>query len=475
VGDPVTEDGEVLFHDDDYRAIGEAMCLIRSKKKGDIDPKLLVRIGDILALPGVADINRKLGFGRSARKPPMGRYTKAVVKYLRYREDNPKMLEGLVKAGFKRWVKELAKRVGYKPRTPKFFETLRWKQSQATDGRRTIAIGEEVKAADTWEGLSEGEICQRIVTEKPNYKRIVGMLPAKVGLTRAIMAAAIEAGSVSNADLIIFTPTLEELGLLEIPAIKDRWAKAVEAAENQRAANIAQRVKDKKTVEKLEEGADKATKKAIEEVTKDLRTYVFIDKSGSMDRALDEAKGYLKQFLGGFPLDRTHVAIFDSMGREIEVKGASAKAVEHAFRGIRAGGGTSYAQGVRALSHHKPKPEEDVLMIFVGDQADHNDAALYRAVEGSGLRPVAFGLLEVVGSWGDRGTLVTKVATLLEIPCFQITQETFNDPYAVTRTIRNLIAATPVGERRGQRPAPQRKPLVEEILATPLLAKPVWA
>lgn len=475
VGDPVMEDGEVLFHDDDYRAIGEAMCLLRPKTGGSIDPKLLLRIGDVLALPGVADINRKLGFGRSARRPPTGRYPKAVAKYLRYRENNPKMLQGLIDAGFKRRLRQLAQRIGYKPQSPKFFEMLRWKQTQADDGRRTMAIGKEVKKAETWEGLTEEQICQRIVKDKPNYKRIVGLLPADVGLTRAIMAAAIEAGSVSNADLIIFTPTLEELGLLEISAIKQRWQKAVERAENQRAANVAQRVRDKKTAEKLEEGADKATQKAIEEVAKDIRTYVIIDKSGSMDVALDKAKEYLTKFLGGFPLDRTHVSIFDTIGREITLKGSSAKAVKHAFRGIRAGGGTTYGQGVRALSHVKPKDDEDVLMVFVGDQADHQHSALYRAIEASGFRPVAFGLLEVLGSWGDKGTIVEDTASLLGIPCFRITKETFDDPYAVTRTIRNLIASTPVRQTQANQPQPRRKPLIEEILSTPLLTKPVWA
>lgn len=40
-------------------------------------------------------------------------------------------------------------------------------------------------------------------------QRIVGMLPTEVTLTRAIVAAAAEAGSLSDNDLILLTPSLE--------------------------------------------------------------------------------------------------------------------------------------------------------------------------------------------------------------------------------------------------------------------------
>jgi hypothetical protein len=49
------------------------------------------------------------------------------------------------------------------------------------------------------------------------------------------------------------------------------------------------------------------------------------------------------------------------------------------------------------------------------------------------------------------------------------------DPYVIPRTIRNLVAATPVGQYHGvQRVAP-RVTLVDRIMKTDLLHKPVWA
>jgi len=470
-GEPVVEDGKVLFHDEDFRDVGEAMCLIRAKN--DLNPKLLLRIGDILSLPGVAAINRELGFGKSARTPAKGRYYKAVEKWLQYREDNPKMLEGLVAAGFRTSVMELARRVGYKPSTPKFFEVLRWKQVQAKDGRRELAIGTEVKKAETWKGLSEKKICERIVATKPNYKRIVGLLPSEVGLTRAVMMAAIEAGSVSDADLIILTPTLEELGLLTVKEVSERWKKATSVAENQRAANIARRVKSQATKEALADAADSVAKKAMEEVTKDLRIYAIVDRSGSMQSAIDRAKEYLAKLLVGFPFDRLHVSVFNTVGSEVVIKHPSAKGVEAAFRGYFAGGGTSYAEGVKALAKRRPKDGEDAIMIFVGDQLDYGTPQLVAAVQASGLRPVAFGLLEVISQQYGRGSIVRDAARQLNIPCFDIEESIFADPYAVTRVLRNLIANTPVVAEA--RRAVARQTLVEEILKTPLLQLPLFA
>ncbi len=87
---------------------------------------------------------------------------------------------------------------------------------------------------------------------------------------------------------------------------------------------------------------------------------------------------------------------------------------------------------------------------------------------------MAFGLLMVPGGNGQY-SVVRDAAKQLGIPCFLIDDAMFDDPYSVTRTLTNLIAATPVGAAVAGVPAPRRKGLVEEILDTELLAPPVWA
>lgn len=471
-GEPVMDGGKLAFYDDDFRDIGEAMMLIYGGKKGgtDLSPKHLVRIREVLEIPAVAAMNRELGFGRSSRQAFLGRWSKAVSKWLLYREENPKLLEGAVKAGFRSTIMELASAVGYKPTSPAFFRILRWKQKQSNDGRRTLAIGEAVSAAESWKGWSEAKICQHIEKEKPAWKRIVSMVPPDIGVTRAIMIAAVESGSLSNKDLIIATPTIEELGLMDVQEVKTRWQRAVREADDMRAANIAARVKSKAVKTELEEAADNALKKGVEEVMRGLRVYVFIDRSGSMMQAIVEAKRLITRMLPAFPADKLHVAHFNTMGVEVTFKARTAVGVEQAFRGVEASGGTDYGSGVRALEKYKPTDDEDVLFIFVGDQQAANFAV---SVRNSGLRPMAFGFVYTPGSDGNHRAAVQETARILEIPCFDIKAETFADTYAIPRTIRALVAATPVGTR--ERAPVQRFSLAETIQKTELLRKPAWA
>lgn len=473
-GDPVVDNGKVEFFDEDYRDVGEAMMLSYSKAQKGLDPKQLLRIHSLLTMPQIAEINRELGFGKSARSPFLGRWPRAVEKYLRYREENPKLLESMVKDGWRTSLIELAKHVGYKPSTPKFFQILRWKQKQSDAGHRQILIGAEVAAAESWEGLDEATICQKIVKEKIGYKRIAGLLPKKIGLTRAIMAAAIEAGSLSDKDLVIATPTLEELGLLQVQDIRERWERAVKASEDMRAANIARNVKSKAVKETLDSGADAAVQKAVEEVVRGLMVHVIVDVSGSMQGAIEKAKEYISKFLQGFPKEKLKVSVFNTVGREIKIPSASAAGVQNAFRGIVASGGTHYSGGVRTLAQYKPAEGEDLLMIFVGDEEDSHPT-FAPTIREAGLNPMAFGLIRVMGTQSHgRGRTVQQTAADLGIPCFQIEENTFADPYAIPRTVRALVAATPVGKAVTQG-GMKRETLIDTILKTELLRKPAWA
>jgi hypothetical protein len=477
-GDPIMEDGKEAFRDLDFRDVGEAMMLQNVKNaKGEeihLDAKHLLRVRELLTLPQIAQVNRELGFSASARKPQLGRWERAVHKWLKFREHNPKLLKGLVKSGQRTAVMQLAEFSGYKPETPAFFNVLRWKQGQADDGRRQV-LNMAVAEAETWEALTEEEICQKITREKPSYKVIGTLVPQKLGVTPAIMAAAIQSGCLSDKDLILATPTIEELGLLRHPDTKARWDAAMKRQTDMRAQNVAKRVQSKEAKEALQEAAETALKERVAEVMRNLRVYVIVDISGSMEGAIPAAKEAIKKFLPAFPLEQLHVSVFNTAGREVTIRHASAAGVENAFSGFSAGGGTDYGQGIWVLQNHKPKADEDALFIFVGDEGNERpDFAA--AVRNSGINPVAFGLIPIVSPRYGRADKVRRTAQLLGIPCFEIDDRVFADPYAVPRTIRNLIAATPVGYGMTEAPrAPVRVSLVETILGTSLLMKPAWA
>jgi hypothetical protein len=458
------DDGSVAFYDDDYRRIGEAMVLWYQKKSPRmLTPKAVLRIAELLEVPEIAALNRAAGFGDpAAKRAPLGRWAKAAARYLAVREANKAMLEGLVKAGFKQTIKNLARKVGYKPATPAFFGVLGWKQSQSDDGRREVGLDNvTLVKSERFDGLSEAEICETIVTQRLRYKDAVGRLPSDIGLTPAIMVALLP--TLSDRDLRQLTPTLEELGLLSVPEIRGRWEKSIETATDQRGLNIAKNVRDAGLKEKLAESADNAVKKAVASATAeaDIRVMFLVDKSGSMQGAIETSKDVLGKMLAGFPLEKLHVATFDTMGQVLKPKAASSVAVKHMLAPIVADGGTIHAAAVQALHRAGVRVPADakLIVIVVGDEAGESGATFANAFAVHGYTVSALAMI-VAGT--RSGTTVRDAARTLAIPFSEVKAAQFDDPYHVTRVLRALLEA-PVSAAV---PTPG---LVEKVMKTKLL------
>ena len=466
-GAPVhDDDGTVAFYDDDFRRIGEAMVLWYQRKSNRmLTPKAVLRIAELLETPEIAALNRAAGFGDpAAKRAPLGRWPKAAAKWLALRETNQPMLSGLVKAGYKQTIKNLARKIGYKPISPAFFSILGWKQSQSDDGRRAIGLDNlELVKAERFDGLSEAEICETIVAQKLRFKDAVGRLPQDIGLTPAIMVALLP--SLSDRDLRQLTPTLEELGLLAVPAIRGRWEKAIETATDQRALNIAKNVRDAGIKDKLEEAADNAAKKAVAAAVAEteLRVMFLVDKSGSMQGAIESSKDALGKILAGFPLDRLHVAAFDTMGQVLKPKAASRLAVQHMLTPLKADGGTIHGAAVQALHRDgvRVPAGAKLIVIVVGDEAGESGAQLAQTFRQLGYTVDAMALL-LAGS--PRGQSVRDCARTLAVPYSEVKVDQFDDPYHVPRVLRALLEA-PVSAATGV----PTVGLVEKVMATKLL------
>ncbi len=464
-GAPVhDDDGSVAFYDDDYRKIGEAMVLWYQKKSNRmLTPKAVLRVAELLETPEIATLNRAAGFGDpAAKRAPLGRWPKAAAKWLAVRETNQPMLAGLVKAGYKQTIKNLARKIGYKPQSPAFFSLLGWKQSQADDGRREIGLSNlELVKSERFDGLSEAEICETIVTQRLRYKDAVGRLPSDIGLTPAIMVALLP--SLSDRDLRQLTPTLEELGLLSVPPIRERWEKALTTATDQRALNIAKNVRDQGIKAKLEEAADHAVKAAVKAAVSetDVRVMFLVDKSGSMQGAIEASKDALGKMLAGFPLERLHVAAFDTMGQVLKAKAASRLAVQHMLAGLKADGGTIHGAAVQALHRDgvRVPTGSKLIVIVVGDEAGETGAQLAQTFRTLGYTVGAIALL-LAGQ--PRGSTIRDCARELAVPYSEVTVAQFDDPYHVPRVLRALLEA-PVSAA-----APQVG-LVDKVMKTKLL------
>jgi len=470
-GQPVhEEDGSVAFVDDDFRAIGEAMLVHYQRKSTRMmTPKAILRVAELLEVPEIAALNRRAGFGDpGSKKPPLGRWKRAATRWLQLREKNAAMLQGLVRAGFKETIKNIARKAGYKPESQAFFEILGWKQKQAAGGHRTVGLtGLKLVKSERFDGLSEAEICEAIDTQRLSYKEVVGRLPKDVGLTPAIMVALLP--SLSDRDLRMMTPTLEELGLMAEPEIRQRWEHAIQEAADQRALNISKNVRSKELKEKLEEAADHAARRAVAEATQEAVVHVMflVDKSGSMEGAIDKSKEALSRILAGFPSERLHIASFDTMGTVLRPKSASRAAVQHMLAGLKAGGGTVHGAAVRALAQSGVQIPAGarLIVIVVGDEAGEAGDQLARAFRECGYEVAAIALLLSLSGNAARGNTVRGAAGQLQVPYSEVAVEHFDDPYQVPRVLKALLDAPRFAGSR-------QAGWVERVMKTPILQAP---
>lgn len=465
-GAPVKDDdGSVAFYDDDYREIGEAMLLHYERKSARMmAPKAVLRVAELLETPEIVALNRAAGFGDpAAKKAPLGRYKRAATKWLAIRESNPKMLEGLVAAGYKETIKKIARKVGYKPKDARFFEILGWKQAQAEGGHREIGLTNlHLEKGTSFEGLSEAEICETIVTRKLAFKEVTGKLPKDLGLTPAIMASLLP--SLSDRDLRILTPTLEELGLMAEPEVRARWEKALSTASDQRSLHIAKNVRDEGLRTALEGASDNAARKAVTEATREADVHVMflIDRSGSMQGAIEKSKEALSRILAGFPPEKLHIASFDTLGVVHKPKATTKAAVTHMLSGISASGGTMHAAGVQALAQSGVRiPNEAKLIVIVaGDEAGEAGAVFANAFKNHGYRVDAMALIVNVAH--TRGLTVQDAARELGVSFSEVTVEAFDDPYQVPRVLSTLLEAPRFATST-------QSAWVEKVMSTPIL------
>jgi hypothetical protein len=231
---------------------------------------------------------------------------------------------------------------------------------------------------------------------------------------------------------------------------------------------VAKNVRSQALREKLEEAADNAAKKAVSEATSevDVRVMFLIDKSGSMEGAIEQSKEALSRILAGFPSDKVHIAAFDTMGTVLTPKASSRGAVQHMLKDVRASGGTVYGAGVHALHRAGVAiPASSRLVVMaVGDEAGEAGDQLARAFRECGYSVSAIALLVSVAS--TRGNTVRGAAQQLGVPFSEVQVGQFEDPYQVPRVLKALLDA-PVAVGAAPRVA-----WVEKVMATPLLVRP---
>jgi hypothetical protein len=182
-----------------------------------------------------------------------------------------------------------------------------------------------------------------------------------------------------------------------------------------------------------------------------------------MEGAIEQSKEALTRILAGFPMDKLHIATFDTVGTVLKPKAPSRTAVQHMLKDIKASGGTMHGAGVRALQQSGVSfpATARLVVIVVGDEAGEAGDQFARAFRDCGYSVAALAMLVSVSH--ARGSTVKSAANQLKVPFSEVSVESFNDPYQVTRVLKALLDA-PVAAGA----APQSG-WVERVMRTPLL------
>ena len=190
-------------------------------------PKAVLRVAELLETPEIAALNRAAGFGDPAgRKPPLGRWPR------RPRSGSPTARRTCRCS--RAWSRPATRRRSRSSRARAATSRAPSGSSRSSAGSRsrpTAATGGSastvwsVRRRERFDGLSEAEICERIVAERCRTRRSSAGCRPGSGLTPAIMVALLP--SLSDRDLRMLTPTLEELGLLADEEIRRRWERAI--------------------------------------------------------------------------------------------------------------------------------------------------------------------------------------------------------------------------------------------------------
>jgi hypothetical protein len=128
-------------------------------------------------------------------------------------------------------------------------------------------------------------------------------------------------------------------------------------------------------------------------------TALFVDKSGSMEQAIEVGK-QVASLVAPICSADLYVYAFDTMAYEIKARGAQLSHWESAFKGIKAGGSTSCGVALEAMRRNKLLVEQIVMITDQGENAHPNFAtALKHYTESMSVTPSV--IIVNVGAFSD--------------------------------------------------------------------------
>jgi len=281
----------------------------------------------------------------------------AVTRYLKEREKNPQFFDRAALRNRKA-MKHLYATLHIKP-LPRA-DAILFKDQPPVD---SLAFMVKQLA----KGKTPGEQAALIVEHNIPYPIAIGAIAQ---LTPTVLVALIN--SMSPQEVINNLKSLQGRGAMDHPEVKaliDEKLKAAQkcdrvSAYKARVAAAATQL-DTATIAQLEQITNEQVKKRGK-ITKS--TGLLVDKSGSMEKALEVGK-HLAALISGISDADLFVYAFDTIPYYVEAKGPELSDWERAFEHIRASGGTSIGCAMEALRRKQQIVDQIILVTDEGENA----------------------------------------------------------------------------------------------------------
>jgi hypothetical protein len=408
--------------------------LISQAAVQELDPKLVLRVLEI------ANIKQSLG-KRYKDGTHLSRSLKnAVVKYIRFRENYTKALEGIKKVGLGKVFQDLYRCLHIAPST-EAAEILRWIQK---DGRKI----KKRKGLD-FKGLSDIEIAEKIRSEKISPLVALGALPDKLS---PVIAIAILEQSTGN-QAVILRSIFDSQGLLKNKEVLNLFEEKIKTAKT---------ALDR--VEKLNKEVDADVEKILKSAKADKRKeqvgdigkiFLHLDISGSMQNIVEYAKEHGAIFAECVkdPEKNFFWGTFNDRGTVLNRPTFFEKdAFMAALYGVHAGGGTNCL----ALYRHARSCGCDVD-IYVTDQ-NHTTGIISNMIRDAGSKPKVSVIIDF-GHLGLNGRLAKELMAN-DIPVSIIKPEALKESALVAQAVKSAVKGSIT--------------VIDEIMEFPLLKLPEW-
>lgn len=368
----------------------------------------------------------------------------AVEKYIKFRENNLKAIEGIKKAGMSKRFQNIYRALHISP-SMEVASILGWNQKKGGKVQK-------VKFFD-FKGLTDIEIAEKIRSEKLKPVAVMGALEKKIS---PVIAAAILEQCTGN-QAVILREVFDSQGLLKNKEVVSLFAEKVKTAKT--ALDRVDRINTE-----VDEDIQKILKEARAEVRKEQvgdigKIFVHIDVSGSMSEAIENAKNYCSTFAEcvSNPEQNFRWGLFGSKGRQLsQPQVYQADGFHAALYGQRANEGSTDCLGCFEIAR---KEGCDIDVYFT--DGGHNVGDISRKLQQFKDKGFSFPRLVVIVKCGGYQSSYFAAKLLANnIPVVEIDPKALKESALVSQTIKEALKG-PIA-------------VIEEIMNTPLLKLPKW-